>query len=137
MQYLSAAASLRLKYVCDRDSEMQNLEICMSGKCKKSISFFFFFWGDLRSLAIIQYTSTIRILKAKLGTEKLSDAQSVDVVQGPRVPAVIKAAMAAKAFAKTLSRIFQNKKWKQRCRFISWKFIFDTNLSIRTYRIKE
>lgn len=33
MQYLSAAASLRLKYVCDRDSEMQNLEICMSGKC--------------------------------------------------------------------------------------------------------
>ena len=35
MQYLSAAASLRLKYVCDRDSEMQNLEICMSGKCKK------------------------------------------------------------------------------------------------------
>ena len=32
MQYLSAAASLRLKYVCDRDSEMLNLEICMSGK---------------------------------------------------------------------------------------------------------
>ena len=53
------------------------------------------------------------------------------------MPAVIKAAMAAKTFAKTLSRIFQNKKWKQRCSFISWKFIFDTNLSIRTSKNKD
>ena len=90
----------------------------------------------LFSFEITVNTSTIRILKAKLGTEKLSDAQSVDVVQGPRVPAVIKAAMAAKAFAKTLSRIFQNKKWKQRCRFIFWKFIFVTNLSLMGQRIK-
>ena len=74
MQYLSAAASLRLKYVCDRDSEMQNLEICMSGKCKKSIFYFFGLVGvwevlPLFSFEITVNTSTIRILKAKLGTE--------------------------------------------------------------------
>ena len=40
MQYLSAAASLRLKYVCDRDSEMLNLKyVCLEFALKAYLDF--------------------------------------------------------------------------------------------------
>ena len=58
MQYLSAAASLRLKYVCDRDSEMLNLEICTSGICLKSI--FGFQSAHLGMISKIFFAESVR-----------------------------------------------------------------------------